>query len=62
MLKYNQFVSPILVQVSFQQNSYSVDEGNSVTVTVVLNMASSQQYTISIVSRDDSATGVYIPT
>ena len=50
------------MQVSFQQNSYSVDEGDSVTVTVVLNMASSQQYRISIVSRDDSATGVHIPT
>lgn len=45
--------------MSFEQNSYRVSEGNNVSVTVVLSSAGSQQYTVNIVSRDNSATGEY---
>ena len=50
----------ILVQVSFQQNSYSVNEGSAVSVSVVSSQARSQQYTINIVSRDNTARGIFI--
>lgn len=45
--------------MSFEQNSYRISEGNNVSVTVVLSSAGSQQYTVNIVSRDNSATGEY---
>ena len=48
----------ILVQVSFQQNTYSVDEGNNVSIEVVLSAFATQQYTINITSTDNTATGM----
>lgn len=50
----------IVVQVSFQQNSYNVNEGNSISIGVVLNPAGSQEYTVSIASRDGSARGMHM--
>ena len=46
-----------LVQVSFENSSYSVMEGGSVVITVVLSSMGSQEYTVNVRSRDNSATG-----
>ena len=46
-----------LVQVSFENSSYIVMEGGSVVITVVLSSVGSQEYTVNIRSRDNSATG-----
>lgn len=48
------------MQVSFQRSSYNVSEGNDVSIAVVLSPASSQQYTVTIASRDVSAIGVHM--
>ena len=46
------------MQVSFEDTSYSVTEGGNVMITVVLSAVGSQEYTVTIRSRDNSARGV----
>ena len=46
------------MQVSFEDSSYSVMEGGNVMITVVLSAVGSQEYTVTIRSRDNSARGV----
>ena len=56
------FCFPMLVQVSFEQSSYSVSEGSNASIVVILSSASSQRQTVTIVSSDNSARGMYIYT
>ena len=46
------------MQVSFEDSSYSVIEGGDVMITVVLRAVGSQEHTVIIRSRDNSARGV----
>ena len=46
------------MQVSFEDSSYSVMEGGNVMITVVLSAVGSQEYTVTIRSRDNNARGV----